>query len=50
MRVVDPVKKIEIATFDLYGDGIIYEPEFIDFYEGKLYYGTPGNIYLITLY
>lgn len=50
MRVIDPTTKSQIAKFDLYGDGIIHEPEFIDFCDGKMYYGTPHHIYLITLY
>lgn len=50
VRVIDPVSHQEIATFHVAADGITDEAECIDFYEGKLHYGTPHYMYMFTLY
>ena len=49
MRVIDLVKKEQIAVVDLYGLGLTIEPEFVDFCEGQLIYSNAaGNVYLFT--
>lgn len=50
VRVIDPTSHQEIATFHVAADGITDEAECIDFYEGKLHYGTPHYMYVFTLY
>jgi YHS domain-containing protein len=49
MRIIDPVKKSQIAVFNFYADGDPVEPEFIDFYDGKCYYGSVMQMYSIDL-
>jgi hypothetical protein len=49
MRIIDPVKKSQIAVFNFYADGDPVEPEFIDFYDGKCYYGSVKQMYSIEL-
>ena len=49
MRVIDPAKKVQIAVFNFYSDADPVEPEFIDFYNGKCYYGSVKQMYLLEL-
>lgn len=49
MRIIDPAKKKEIATFHFYSDDDPVEPEMIDFYNGICYYGSVQTMYTLTL-
>ena len=49
MRVIDPLKKTQIAVFHFYADDDPVEPEFIDFYDGICYYGSVRQMYTIDL-
>ena len=49
MRIIDPSRKSQIAVFHFYADGDPVEPEFIDFYDGKCYYGSVKQMYNIDL-
>lgn len=49
MRIIDPEKKKEIATFHFYADDDPVEPEFIDFYNGICYYGSVQTMYILEL-
>ena len=49
MRIIDPSLKSQIAVFHFYSDGDPVEPEFIDFYDGKCYYGSVKQMYTIDL-
>ena len=47
MRVVDPSKKKVIAVFEFFADDDPVEPEFIDFFEGRCFYGSAKQMYNI---
>lgn len=48
LRVIDLVKEKQVASVDLYGLGMDLEPEFIEFYQGVLYYSDgAGKLYTI---
>jgi hypothetical protein len=49
LRVVDPAKKKEIATFNFYADGDPMEPELIDFYNGVCYFSSGYSMYILTI-
>ena len=49
MRIVDPSRKSQIAVFNFYADGDPVEPEFIDFYNGRCYYGSVKQMYMLEL-
>lgn len=49
MRVIDPHKKSEIAVFNFFSDGDPVEPEFIDFYNDRCYYGSIKQMYILDL-
>ena len=49
MRIIDPSLKSQVAVFHFYSDGDPVEPEFIDFYDGKCYYGSVKQMYTIDL-
>lgn len=49
MRIIDPTKKKEIATFHFYADDDPVEPEFIEFYNGICYYGSVQHMYILKL-
>ena len=49
MRVIDPARKAQIAVFNFYSDADPVEPEFIDFYNGKCYYGSVKQMCLLEL-
>ena len=49
MRVIDPARKTQIAVFNFYSDADPVEPEFIDFCNGKCYYGSVRQMYLLEL-
>lgn len=49
MRVINPSLKSQIAVFHFYADGDPVEPEFIDFYDNKCYYGSVTQMYTIDL-
>lgn len=49
IRIIDPVKKRQIAEFDLCDAGLPVEPEWMDFHEGKcLYSNATGILYEIN--
>ena len=52
LKVVDPSAEgeREIAVFDLDGDGLTGEPEFISFYNNVCYLGNLSNVYKINLF
>lgn len=46
LQIIDLSKKEQICTVDLWGMGLVIEPEFIDFYEGTCYYSdAKGAVY-----
>ena len=49
MRIIDPSRKSQIAVFNFYADGDPVEPEFIDFYNGRCYYGSVKQMYMLEL-
>ena len=49
MRVIDPSVKAQIAVFNFYADDDPIEPEFIDFYNGRCYYGSVKQMYMLKL-
>ena len=49
MRIIDPSRKSQIAVFNFYADGDPVEPEFIDFYNGRCYYGSVKRMYMLEL-
>jgi lysophospholipase L1-like esterase len=49
MRVIDPHKKSEIAVFNFFSDGDPIEPEFVDFYNDRCYYGSVKQMYILDL-
>lgn len=50
MAVVNLSTHQEVARFDLYGDGLTAEPQFVDFVDGRMYFGNNDGMYEITLY
>lgn len=49
MRIIDLEKQVQEEVLDLYEMGLTIEPEFVDFFEGELYYSdAKGNVYHFT--
>lgn len=47
MRLIDPTIKEQIAVFHFFSDDDPVEPEFIDFYGNKCYYGSVQHMYTL---
>lgn len=47
MRIIDPERKEEIATFHFFSDDDPVEPEMIDFYNDVCYYGSVQKMYTL---
>lgn len=49
LQVLDLISGKQLASLDLFGMGLIIEPEFIDFYEGTCYYSdAKGAVYKLN--
>ena len=49
IRIINPSSKKEESVYNLVDYGLGKEPEMIDFYDGKCYYGDDlGNIYKLS--
>lgn len=47
LRIIDPVRKEEVAVFHFYSDDDPVEPEMIEFYNGICYYGSVQKMYTL---